>query len=74
MCSWQQKVFEALKPLRKLLDRELKKGKLLQFDETPLKVLKYSRAGMSIPSTHTISDGLAAERTYFRSSKDLRAM
>ena len=44
MCSWQQKVFEALKPLRKLLDRELKKGKFLQFDETPLKVLKYSRA------------------------------
>jgi len=31
-------------------------------------------AGPSIPSTHTISDGLAAGRTYFRSSKDLRAM
>ena len=44
MCSWQEKVFEALRPLQRLMDRELKKGKFLQFDETPLKVLKYSRA------------------------------
>ena len=44
MCSWQEKVFDALRPLQRLMDRELKKGKFLQFDETPLKVLKYSRA------------------------------
>ena len=44
MCSWQEKVFEALRPLQRLMDKELKKGKFLQFDETPLKVLKYSRA------------------------------
>ena len=44
MCIWQEKVFEALRPLQRLMDKELKKGKFLQFDETPLKVLKYSRA------------------------------
>ena len=44
MCNWQQKVFERLKPLKELLDRELKKGKFLMFDETPLEVLKYSEA------------------------------
>ena len=43
MSNWQQKVFEALKPLQKLLDKELKKGRFLQFDETPLKVLKYDK-------------------------------
>ena len=44
MCNWQQKVFERLKPLKKLLEQELKKGKFLMFDETPLEVLKYSEA------------------------------
>lgn len=44
MCNWQQKVFDRLKPLKELLDRELKKGKFLMFDETPLEVLKYSEA------------------------------
>lgn len=42
MCNWQQKVFDRLRPLKELLDRELKKGKFLMFDETPLEVLKYS--------------------------------
>lgn len=42
MCNWQQKVFDRLKPLKELMDRELKKGKFLMFDETPLEVLKYS--------------------------------
>ena len=44
MCNWQQKVFERLKPLKELLEQELKKGKFLMFDETPLEVLKYSEA------------------------------
>ena len=44
MCSWQQKVFERLRPLKELLDREFKKGKFLMFDETPLEVLKYNEA------------------------------
>ena len=44
MCNWQQKVFDRLKPLKELLDRELKKGRFLMFDETPLEVLKYSEA------------------------------
>ena len=79
---------------KELLDKELKKGKFLMFDETPLEVLKYSEAearkefwedreyrskedadgherkcymwllsgaGLNIPCTHTISDGLEAE-------------
>ena len=44
MCNWQQKVFDRLRPLKELLDRELKKGKFLMFDETPLEVLKYREA------------------------------
>ena len=40
MCNWQQKVYERLKPLGELLNQELKKGRLLMFDETPLEVLK----------------------------------
>lgn len=40
MCSWQQKVYKALLPLESLLRTELKKGKYLQMDETPLEVLK----------------------------------
>lgn len=42
MCNWQQKVSDRLRPLKELLDQELKKGKFLMFDETPLEVLKYS--------------------------------
>ncbi|MDY4465866.1 MAG: IS66 family transposase [Candidatus Treponema excrementipullorum] len=40
MCNWQQKVYERLKPLESLLKKELNKGKLLLFDETPFEVLK----------------------------------
>ena len=40
MCNWQQKVYERLKPLERLLKKELNKGKLLLFDETPFEVLK----------------------------------
>lgn len=40
MCNWQQKVYKALLPLEKQFKNELKKGKYLQMDETPLEVLK----------------------------------
>ena len=39
MCGWQQKVHRALLPLEGRLREELKKGKYLQMDETPLEVL-----------------------------------
>ncbi len=40
MCSWQQKVYKALLPLENQCRQELKKGKYLQMDETPLEVMK----------------------------------
>ena len=40
MCNWQQKVYKRLLPLKDLMEKEMKKGKLLIFDETPLEVLK----------------------------------
>lgn len=40
MCSWQQKVYKALMPLENQFRQELKKGKFLQMDETPLEVMK----------------------------------
>ncbi|MBR1911735.1 MAG: transposase, partial [Treponema sp.] len=40
MCSWQQKVYKALLPLENQFRQELKKGKFLQMDETPLEVMK----------------------------------
>ena len=40
MCNWSLKVHEKLKPLEKLLNSELKKTKLLMFDESPVEVLK----------------------------------
>ena len=40
MCNWQQKVYKALLPLENQFKNELKKGKFLQMDETPLEVLK----------------------------------
>lgn len=40
MCSWQQKVYKALMPLENQFRQELRKGKFLQMDETPLEVMK----------------------------------
>ena len=40
MCNWQQKVYKALLPLENQFMQELKKGKFLQMDETPLEVMK----------------------------------
>ena len=40
MCNWSLKVHERLKPLETLLNSELKKTKLLMFDESPVEVLK----------------------------------
>lgn len=40
MCNWQQQVYKRLLPLKDLMEKEMKKGKLLIFDETPLEVLK----------------------------------
>ena len=40
MCNWSLKVHERLKPLETLLNSELKKTKLLMFDENPVEVLK----------------------------------
>ena len=40
MCNWQQKVYKKLLPLKELMEKEMKGGKLLIFDETPLEVLK----------------------------------
>lgn len=40
MCNWSLKVHEKLKPLETLLNSELKKTKLLMFDESPVEVLK----------------------------------
>lgn len=40
MCNWSLKVHEKLKPLEELLLSELKKTKLLMFDESPVEVLK----------------------------------
>lgn len=40
MCNWQQKVYKALQPLENQFKQELKKGKYLQMDETPLEVMK----------------------------------
>lgn len=42
MCNWQQKVYEKLlpPPFENQFKEELKKGKYLQMDETPLEVLK----------------------------------
>lgn len=40
MCNWQQKVYKALLPLENLFKQELKKGRYLQMDETPLEVMK----------------------------------
>ena len=40
MCNWSLKVNERLKPLETLLNLELKKTKLLMFDESPVEVLK----------------------------------
>ena len=36
MCNWSLKVHERLKPLETLLNSELKKTKLLMFDESPV--------------------------------------
>ena len=38
--NWQQKVYKALLPLENQFMQELKKGKFLQMDETPLEVMK----------------------------------
>ena len=40
MCNWQQKVYKALLPLENQFRQELKKGKFLQMDETPLEVMR----------------------------------
>ena len=40
MCGWQQKVYKALLPLENQFRQELKKGKFLQMDETPLEVMR----------------------------------
>lgn len=38
-CNWQQKVYDTTEPLRNLFYEELKKGKYLQFDESPVDTL-----------------------------------
>ena len=38
--NWQQKVYKALLPLENQFRQELKKGKFLQMDETPIEVMK----------------------------------
>ena len=42
-CNWQQKIFDATGPLRKLYYRELNRGKYLQFDETPIEIQKQDK-------------------------------
>ena len=39
MSNWSLKVYEALKPLEKLLKKEVKTGPYIQMDETPLQVM-----------------------------------
>ena len=41
--NWQQKIFDATKPLRKLYYGELNRGKYLQFDETPIEIQKQDK-------------------------------
>lgn len=40
MCNWQQKVYKVLLPLENQFRQELKKGKFLQMNATPLEVMK----------------------------------
>jgi len=42
-CNWQQKIYDATEPLRNLFYEELKKGKYLQFDETPIEIQKQEK-------------------------------
>ena len=42
-CNWQQKIFDATEPLRKLYYGELNRGKYLQFDETPIEIQKQDK-------------------------------
>ena len=42
-CNWQQKIFDATGPLRKLYYGELNRGKYLQFDETPIEIQKQDK-------------------------------
>lgn len=44
MDNWQLLVYEKLKPIEKILLRHIKKGKLLNMDETTVKVLHYNDA------------------------------
>lgn len=39
-CNWQQKIYKQTEKLRLLFERELKNGKYLQFDETPIEIQK----------------------------------
>ena len=41
--NWQQKIFDATKPLRKLYYGELNRGKYLQFDETSIEIQKQDK-------------------------------
>ena len=42
-CNWQQKIFDATEPLRKLYYGELNRGKYLQFDETSIEIQKQDK-------------------------------